>query len=220
MPGFLVADVEFAENPDPRVPCLLLLDTSGSMAGRKIEQLTQGLHALKAEMERDKLAAKRAEVGIVTFDSKVTVVQDFVTINRFTPPSLVPSGQTAMGAGIERALDLIQARKQVYKANGILYYRPWLFMITDGSPTDDVAAAAARLKEASRKREVAFFAIGVEGADMAMLLQVATENEPAMLRGLDFRSMFRWLSQSLAKVSQSTPGQQVALNPPTSWIIS
>lgn len=217
MPGFLASDVEFADNPEPRCPCALLLDTSGSMQGPKIEQLTRGLWALKNDMESDQLARKRAEIGLVSFNSTVSVVQDFVTIDKFTPPQLVPGGQTSMGAGIECALDMIQSRKQVYKSNGVLYYRPWLFLLTDGAPTDDVEAAVARIKEASRKREVAFFVIGVEGADMDMLRQIAAENAPVMLSGLNFSSMFVWLSRSLGKVSASTPGQQIALPPPT-WI--
>lgn len=37
------ADAEFAENPEQRCPCLLLLDTSGSMGGRPIAELNEGL---------------------------------------------------------------------------------------------------------------------------------------------------------------------------------
>ena len=39
--------IEFAENPEPRCPCVLLLDTSGSMQGASIEALNQGLHTLR-----------------------------------------------------------------------------------------------------------------------------------------------------------------------------
>jgi uncharacterized protein with von Willebrand factor type A (vWA) domain len=34
---------EFVDNPEPRCPCLLLLDTSASMAGRRINELNAGL---------------------------------------------------------------------------------------------------------------------------------------------------------------------------------
>src|SRR5215467_3403464 len=58
---------EFADNPEPRCPCLLLLDNSGSMAGRPISELNAGLTIFKEELVGDALATKRVEVGIVSF---------------------------------------------------------------------------------------------------------------------------------------------------------
>jgi uncharacterized protein YegL len=67
--------VEFAENPEPRCACVLLLDTSGSMAGEKIDALNEGIRTFKEELQGDPLASRRVEVAIVTFDSQVQVVQ-------------------------------------------------------------------------------------------------------------------------------------------------
>ena len=130
--------VEFAENPEPRCPCVLLLDTSGSMQGDRIEALNQGLLSFKDELVKNTLAARRVEVAIVTFDSHVNVVQDFVTVDQFTPPILTAQGLTTMGAGINKSLEIIQERKSQYRANGIAYYRPWIFMITDGEPQGEI----------------------------------------------------------------------------------
>src|SRR5215212_1595308 len=126
--------VEFAENPEPRCPCVLLLDTSGSMQGKPIEALNEGLWVFKMEVCKDALASRRVEVAVVTFDDTVKVVQPFIGIEDFEPPVLSAQGLTHMGGGIARALDLLQLRKSQYKDHGITYYRPWVFMITDGEP--------------------------------------------------------------------------------------
>src|SRR4051812_33365369 len=97
-PGF--EGSEFAENPEPRVPCVLLLDVSGSMSGAPIAELNQGLIALKDTLSADSLASKRAELAIVTFGGVVNVIQDFVTAEHFQPPQLHASGGTPMGQAI------------------------------------------------------------------------------------------------------------------------
>src|SRR5689334_16326436 len=114
--------VEFAENPEPRCPCVLLLDTSGSMQGPRLDALNQGLRAFKNDLVQDTLASRRVEVAVVTFNNDVRVEEDFITADMFEPPLLSAGGQTFMGTGINKALDLLQARKTQYRANGIAYY--------------------------------------------------------------------------------------------------
>ncbi len=208
--------VEFAENPEPRCPCVLLLDTSGSMSGEPIKALNEGLQAFKNDLVKNSLAQKRVEVGVVTFDSDVKVVTNFVTADNFEVPILTAQGLTHMGLAINKALDLLQERKSQYRDNGIPYYRPWVFLITDGSPQGEeqtvIEKATARLKEEEENKRVAFFAVGLEDADLESLRKIAIR-EPLKLHGLNFTEMFIWLSNSMQKVSQSRPGEQVPLSP-------
>jgi len=209
--------VEFAENPEPRCPCVLLLDTSGSMRGAPIDALNKGLVAFREDLVRDPLASRRVEVAVITFDSEVKVVQDFVTVDQFQPPTLSAQGLTFMGTAIHKALDMIQARKAMYRKNGVAYYRPWVFMITDGEPQGEpdtvVQQASQRLKNDEAAKRVAFFAVGVENANMAKLAEVVVRT-PVKLIGLNFTEMFVWLSRSMEAVAQSKTDEQVALPPP------
>ncbi|MBK9496573.1 MAG: VWA domain-containing protein [Xanthomonadales bacterium] len=122
---------DFAENPEDRCPVLLLLDTSLSMQGAKIDALNQGLQQLHAELLEDKLAAKRVEIGIVGF-GPVRVVSDFQSVNQALMPTLVAEGNTPMGAAIAMGLELLKTRKATIRSHGLNVYRPWVFMITDG----------------------------------------------------------------------------------------
>jgi uncharacterized protein YegL len=203
---------EFADNPEPRCPCLLLLDVSGSMQGQPIAELNAGLNTFKDELAADALAMKRVDVGIVTF-GPVQIALPFQGASSFYPPNLSAQGDTPMGSAIIQGLDMVRQRKDEYKANGISYYRPWVFLITDGGPTDEWQSAAAAVREGEQSKSLAFFAIGIQGANIDTLQQISVR-EPLLLNGLRFRDLFSWLSTSLRSVSQSTPGTEVPLQSP------
>jgi uncharacterized protein YegL len=211
----LDAAVEFANNPDPRCPCVLLLDTSYSMTGAPIAALNEGLRAFQQDIRLDELAARRVEVAIVTFGhGGVDVLQDFVLASSLELPTLTAAGDTPMGAAINRALDLLAQRKAEYRSHGVAYYRPWAFLITDGEPTDGDAwrQAAQRIRTEEHDNGVAFFAVGVDRANMQRLATIAVR-EPVKLKGHNFREMFLWLSRSQKRVSAGTLDTQTALEP-------
>ena len=214
-------NVEFANNPEPRCPVLLLLDSSGSMQGRPISELNAGLQTFRDDLFADSLAAKRVEVAIVTF-GPMKVENDFIGIQHFNAPTLTAGADTPMGAAIEQGLELLRHRKDAYKANGIQYYRPWIFMITDGGPTDSVSRAAQLIREGEDKKAFMFYAVGVEGANFESLKNISVR-EPLKLQGLRFRDLFQWLSASLSTVAHSKTDDKPPLSNPTApngWAVA
>ena len=224
--------VEFADNPEPRCPVVLLLDVSGSMAGRPIEELNQGLQEFASVLKSDRLAALRVEVALITFGGQVRALdvrsgtqqeipfdaeQAFVTIDSFAPPTLAAAGETPMGEAVRKGLTLLRERKEICKRNGAEYFRPWVFLITDGRPNDNGwEAVPDMVKEEEQRKGLTFYAVGVEGADMKVLARFSEQRPPMRLKGLAFREMFQWLSKSLSAVAQSRPGEQVPL-PAVGW---
>ncbi len=210
-----VGQVEFFENTEIRLPTILLLDGSLSLAGEPIEQLNNGIGILYEEIQRDPVAISRVELAVVPFGGKVWVAQEFKTLDDCKPPRLQASGNTPMGEAINVALDLLEKRKAQYKASGVPYNRPWIFLISDGAPTDKWEPAADRVHQGELDKKFLFYTIAVEGADMATLAMIAPPNRPPVkLNGLDFPSLFLMVSHSLTQsCRKGEAGQQILLAP-------
>lgn len=225
----LIARVK-SDNPDPRVACVLLLDTSGSMDGVPIEELNAGFDLFTREIKQDPLAKKRTEVTVITFGGVARVEIPFTEGRDLEPRTFVAGGSTPMGAALNLAMDEIQAQKDTYRAAGLEYFRPWLFIVSDGAPTDGetFGTAAARVHTAENAKQVSVFAVGVgDEADFPSLEVLSTTRKPARLKGYSFAEMFSWLSASMAVVSDSNTfgasdgditqaGEQLPL-PPVGW---
>jgi uncharacterized protein YegL len=209
--------VEFASNPEPRVPCLLVIDTSGSMSGQPIEELNAAVTVLRRSLKDDELARRRIDLGIVTFSGNTQLALSFSSPDDAATVNLHASGTTATGSALKYALQLLQQRKRAYREEGIPYHRPWMVLITDGVPTDDWREAADDVRAADAKGELLFLAVGVEGADMDTLARIAPQDRPPLkLRELEFKTLFRWLLMSLKEATLTKVGDRASL-PPVDW---
>jgi uncharacterized protein YegL len=157
--------------------------------------------------------AIRPKVNEVPFDAR----QAFVTADQFQPPALDATGETPLGEAVSRGLALLRDRKEIYKQNGLDYFRPWIFTITDGRPTDrGWEAVAEQVRQEETRKGVVFYGVGVEGADLQTLAKFSPGRPPLKLKGLAFGELFTWLSKSLSAIAHSRPGEQAPL-PPVGW---
>lgn len=204
---------DLVDNPTPRVPVVLCLDTSGSMSGEPIRELGAGVNLFYAAVHDDEIARFSAEVAVVTFGGTVGRVADFGPVEPSPGFSLSAGGGTPMGVGVCQALDLLERRKRDFKKAGVDYYQPWLVLMTDGAPTDDISVAVERVVELAEAKRLSVFSIGIgEAADMSVLQHFSPGRTPLRLKGLRFSAFFEWLSASVQRVSASTPGSDVPLD--------
>ncbi len=202
-------------NPATRLPVCLCLDTSSSMSGKPIDELNRGVEYFFEAIKEDEIARYSVELSIVTFSSTTEKILDFANIDRQTFNPLSASGSTSMGEGVNLALDLLQQRKKEYSDKGVDYYQPWLVLMTDGYPTDNIESAVDRVRQLASQKKLTVFAVAIgDRADINALKKFSTMKNNMVLKVKSaqyFREFFEWLSQSVSVASQSVPGEKASL---------
>jgi uncharacterized protein YegL len=219
----------YLENTAQRVPCMLVLDASASMnekdpaSGRpRIDLLNDGIKAFHDELQTDEIALCRVQIAAVTaggFGNEARVILDWTDGLDFIPFKLKAGSGTPLGAGALLALDKIEQHKVALRSNGIPYYRPWMFIMTDGVPTDDAgtwARACRTAREHESGRKVQIYPVGVGQANLAKLGELSTT--PALqMNGMKFREFFKWVSDSMSTLARSVPGARIDLPSTNPW---
>jgi len=238
---------DLVTNPTTRLPVCLCLDVSGSMnrteggtpTGRQefidgamwdivtggttaLQELKQGIKYFFEAIKNDEVARYSVELSIVVFQDNATTILDFANIDRQRVPSLTAQGSTAMGEGVNLALDILEQRKKEFSSKGVDYYQPWMVLITDGYPTDNTSNAINRVKKLGQNKKLTLFPVATgNDADINILKEFSTLKNNMVLKvqsAEHFKELFEWLSQSVTIASQSLPGDKPKL-PPTPPVI-
>ncbi|MCQ2377802.1 MAG: VWA domain-containing protein [Victivallaceae bacterium] len=209
-------------NPAPRCPVILLLDTSGSMCN-DMDELNAALRQFLRETAADEAASRSVELEVITFDNSAEVAMPFTAIADVDPEPdpLVSGGITAMGAALQLATEHLRERRKLYKTNGISSYKPWVILMTDGGPNDDWESAAQEMRERGERGDLQY--IGVEignDVDHETMVRILPENQqPVKLKDKCFKQFFRWVTASISSVSSSAVSDQdnICFGDPTDW---
>lgn len=199
-------------NPAPRCPVILLLDTSYSMDGQPIRELNAGLRQFIDETSHDEAASMSVELEVITFDNKASIAMPFTTICDVekNPAPLIAGGITAMGAALNLAEKELSQRRIMYKNAGISSYRPWVILMTDGGPNDEWEKPAEKMRRLAEAGKITYIGIEIgDSADHCTMCQILPAAPgPVPLQGLKFKQFFRWLTDSLRSVSASAVSDQ------------
>lgn len=204
-----VANGEIVNGGEMHLPCVVLIDTSGSM-NRVKDQLCQGLAALTESLNDQ--ARGRVEFCVIGFDDDAHILVPFGPAYDFEVPSFECDGMTAMHAAVDLGLSELETRKNQYKAKETSYYRPWMFMLTDGGANDEDNGSFSRLLQSQREKHCTFFAVGIgDAVDKELLKKLNLDGVVLTASKENFKGAFVWLSNSLNKTSNSNPNQTIKL---------
>lgn len=186
-----------------RMPVYLLLDVSGSMAGAPIMAVEQGVQLLHNELMSQPQAVELVYLSVITFASSASQIIPLTAITSFQPPALSAGGGTALGGALRelgRALDNEIILTTAQKKGD---YKPLIFLLTDGEPTDSWEPELNALKSRREKKAGSIIALGCgDGVNQGVLKQI-TESVLLMtdVTPDNLRAFFKWVSASITTAS-------------------
>jgi uncharacterized protein YegL len=201
-----------------RLPVYLLLDCSESMAGPAIEAVQRGVQTLVNELRGNPQALETAYLSVITFARKTKQVVPLTELIQFQMPNLSVRTGTSLGAALQLLLDCL--KRDIVKTTPTTKgdYKPLVFLLTDGQPTDDWEPAADAVRAANNPRIANIYAIGC-GPDVDTdVLRRVTDIVLTMqnVNPESFRKFFVWLSASVQSASTrlNAPGAEAGIEMP------
>lgn len=194
-----------------KLPVYLVLDTSGSMSGEPIEAVKNGVQILVSALRQDPYALETAYLSVITFDGQAQQLVPLSELATFNPPNLQVGTTTSLGAGLKLLAERVDAEVTKTTADTKGDWKPMVFLMTDGLPTDDWQAGLAEFKK--RKFGIVVACAAGTGADTTVLKQI-TENVVALDTAdtASLRAFFKWVSASISTGSQKVEsgGKEIA----------
>ncbi len=179
-----------------RLPVYLLLDTSGSMGGEPIEAVKNGVQIMISSLRQNPQAQETAYISVITFDSNANQIIPLTDLGSFQMKDIHATGSTSLGAGLQLVADCIdrEVSKTTPETKGD--WKPLVFIMTDGGPTDNWKSGLAEFKK--RKTGVVVACAAGSSADTNVLKQI-TDNvvELATADSQSIGKFFAWVTASI-----------------------
>lgn len=184
-----------------RLPVYLLVDTSGSMMGEPIESVRSGLQTLISALRQDPYALETAYLSVITFDSRARQVTPLTDLMSFQLPSIEANGLTAMGEALSLLADCVNREVNKGSAEVKGDWKPVVFLLTDGMPTDDLQAGISALKNIKTGTFVACAAgAGADTEELKKITETVVSLDTADANSI--KAFFKWVSSSISVSSQ------------------
>lgn len=188
-----------------RLPIYFLLDVSESMLGENLYRLEEGLQRIIGELRTDPHALETAWVSVIAFAGRTREVVPLTELPSVHLPQLPVGGGTSLGRALMFLMDQVDAKVRKSGAEQKGDWKPIVFLITDGKPTDDVGPALERWKRYADRLTLVAVSIG-RNADLRVLNRLTDAEKVLTLDDVTdegFRKFIAWVTQAVQSRSRS-----------------
>jgi uncharacterized protein YegL len=185
-----------------RLPVFLVLDTSGSMSGEPIEQVKNGVQMLVSALRTDPYALETAYLSVITFGSSAVEAVSLTELTAFQVPAINASGATALGDALRLVAEAASNQLSKTTSTSKGDWKPMVFLMTDGAPTDDWEKGLARFQQ---EKWGVIVGCAVNSGDATILQRIAGDSV-VRLDTSDATAMskfFKWVSASISSNSKA-----------------
>ena len=208
-----IIDRRIDNTGEPHLPSAILVDVSASVRPYENE-VNKSLQQVISAIKSDDIAVGRVEPCVITFNSKVEIASPFGSAYYYQAPHVSCGGMTKLHEAIGKGIERIQGRRKQYRDKEILCYKPWMFIITDGEPTDDDNGQIQKLISLQRQGELIFWPIAVgDQCNMDFLKQLRDDHVVLKAKDGDYSNVFEFISDSLSMASNAKLNENTELDP-------
>lgn len=198
-----VREEDIAPNVKKLIVCLLI-DSSLSMLGKKINSANDGIKTFLRSTSENEDARDMVDVCIISYGEGVKIIQPFSNVTQIHFNDIIPSGETPMNDGLKTALHAIKERQKHWENIGTEILKPWLFILSDGESDQNVDDTAKQIKELclTNQLKIKCIAIGENGGTRT-LRKLTPDKKVLEINEMEISHFFDLVSRKVA-------GQSVA----------
>lgn len=191
--------------------CVFVIDTFRLKNDMAINEVALGIQRILEGFESDEASRERVEVSFITHDiltDEIRIVQEPVPISQAAVPLLtVTTDDTSLIRALYIAIDVVEKQVTWYKNVGIPYFRPWIFLISNGMSllSCNIDEIANRIKQDTSNKKYIFLPICTKDAEVPLLQEIESDVPITALDSLNITDCFKWLSSSMSEICSFDP---------------
>ncbi len=202
-----------------KIPVCVCLDVRASMRDC-LGALEDGVNEFYDAVRKCDETKDSCEIAVVTFGDTVQVLEDYSTVDKKLPLKLTASGKASLAEGVEKSLEILEARKNYYKENGIDYYQPWLIIMSNGelNSREAIKTVQESVKELENQKKLVVISLGVGDGAAMDVMDGFSRKKAKKLKRFHFSEAFEWHGQVLIENNMGAdPCEKIKLDSVDDW---
>lgn len=199
-------DETLNDNFEQKCLCVFVIDTYGLKNDIVMDEVSSGIRRILDDLESDETSRNRIEVSFISYDcllDDIRIIQDPVPISHaIIPPLISTNDYASIIKAVYMAMDVVEKRKEWYKITGIPYYRPWIFLISNGLGllSCNFDEIAGRIRQDAHNKRYAFLSIYTKDAEVSLLQEIGMDTPIMSLDSFNIKDCFQWFSSSMSEI--------------------